>query len=245
MNTLNTPESTTADPETLQRQVDEIEATLSKAADDEREVEADVVRLEAESQQAATDAYLAGKAIPATKELDAARGRLRAIRGARVQLMLRRDALEAEHESAQIDTLIASANRLNAERQNDYEIAMALQAVSARLFARAFGDLGGSYPIHGRCGRNGILVHADGVPAPYLRELSRISTELRSIGFTEAEAICKTRPSEIPGGEQLRGSPVVSRVRDLANRIETGLIAGELLPSSYEKTNPDVPQNID
>ena len=246
MNSLHTTESTiTADPDTLQHQVDEIESTLSKAADDEREVEADVVRLEAESQQAATDAYLAGRPIPATKELDAARGRLRAIRGARVQLMVRRDSLEAERQGAQIDSLIANANRLNAERHRDYEIALALQAISARLFARSLGDLCGGYPLHGRIGRNGIVAPSDADAGNYLPELNRVSMELRSLGFAEAEAICKARPTSIPGGEQLRGSPVVARVRELAHRIETGLVAGELLPSTYPTINPDVPTNID
>lgn len=245
MNFSNTSANLTADPDTLQHQVDEIESTLSKAADDEREVEADVVRLEAESQQAATDAYLAGRPIPPTKDLDAARGRLRAIRGARVQLMLRRDALEAEHQGAQIDALTKKAERLNSERQSDYEAALALQAISARLFARSLGDLSGGYPLHGRIGRNGIIAPTDAEPAPYLSELNRISMELRVLGFTESESLCRTRPTSVPGGEQLRGSPVVARVRALAHRIETGLVAGELLQASYQKINVDVPQNID
>ena len=246
MNTeLPTDSKTHADPADMQRQLEEVELVLAKATSDEHEIEADVARLESESQEAATSAYLAGKPIPTTKELDTARGRLRAVRGARLKKMAERDLLEASNQSAQIDGLIASANRLNTERQKDYEIALALQSVSARLFARSIGDLGGSYPLHGRIGRCGIVAAGDAIRAPYLSELSRISNELRAIGFTESEAVCRTQSTSVPGGEQLRGSPVVSRVRDLANRIETGLIAGELLPSSYEKTNPDVPQNID
>ena len=238
-------QTTPLDPADIHRQLDEVEMTLSKASDDEREVEADVVRLEAESQQAASDAYLAGRPIPATKELDTARGRLRAVRGARIQLMLRRDALEAEHQGAQIDALTKNAERLNAARQGDYEAALALQAISARLFARSLGDLSGGYPLHGRIGRNGIVAPSDAEPAAYLSELNRISMELRVLGFTESEAVCRTRPTSMPGGEMLRNSPVVARVRALAHRIETGLVAGELLPSTYPTINPDVPTNID
>jgi len=246
MNTeLPTDSKTHADPADLHRQLEEVETRLETAISDEHATEAELRDLEVSADRDAADAYLSGKVAKADAKVDGLRTRLRAIRSAKISLMAKRDLLESEGQTAQIDTLIESANRLNAERQKDYEIAMALQAVSARLFARAFGDLGGSYPIHGRCGRNGILVHADGVPAPYLRELSRISTELRSIGFTEAESICKTRPSEVAGGEQLRGTTTVSRVRELANHIECSLIAGELLPANYQKINPDVPTNLD
>jgi hypothetical protein len=246
MNTkLATDSKTHPDPATIASELAEIEARIETAQSDEAAAEVELRELEATADQSAAAAYLEGRIVKNDPKVDGLRTRLRAIRSAKIQLMARRDLLEAEGQAATIDSLIASANRLNAERQKDYETALALQAVSARLFARSLGDLGGNYPLHGRIGRCGIIVDADGAPAPYLTELARISNELRAHGFSDAEGVCRIRASAMPGGQQLLNSPIVGAVRSLAHRIEVGLVAGEMLPANYERINQDVPANID
>ena len=234
-----------ADPENIASELAEIDTRLETVQSDEAATEAELRTLEADADNAATEAYLSGKVVKVDAKTDGLRARLRAIRSAKVTLMAKRDLLEADHQSATIDSLIATAGKLNEERTREYELALALLSVSSRLFGRSLGDPTGSYPLNGRVGNCGIVSPTDSNPAPYLVELGRISNELRALGFTEAEAVCLTRASAVPGGQQLRGGPVPARVRSLANRIETGLVAGELLPSSYPTINPDVPTNLE
>ena len=202
MNTdlITEPQTLPADPATIASELDEVETRLETAHADEAAAEVELRELEAGADRAAAEQYLSGKPVKNDAKTDQLRTRLRAIRSAKISLMARRDLLEASNQSAQIDGLIANANRLNAERQRDYETALAMTAVAARLYSRSLGDLGGSYPLHGRVGRCGIIAPSDAIRGPYLSELSRISNELRAIGYSAAEGICKTRPSEIAGG---------------------------------------------
>jgi len=246
MNTeLPTDSKTHADPADLHRQLEEVETRLETALSDEHATEAELRDLEVSADRDAADAYLSGKVAKADAKVDGLRTRLRAIRSAKISLMAKRDLLESEGQTAQLDSLIAEASRLNEERQRDYEVALALQAITARLFARSLGNLTGGYELPGRICRNGIIAPSDSEPGAYLSELARISTELRSLGYADAEELCRVRHTSVPGGQSLRNTPVVPRVRSLAQRVEIGLISGELISSSYNPISLDTPTNLD
>ena len=226
------------DSQTIETRADEIEEAIAAALGDEERLLAEIAQSEKEADALASKAYLDGKKIQPTPTLDAARTRLRACRTARIHLLQERDALSASLVSAKVDELTATATALKNHRDNVVALASAMTVITARLWAFAVGDPGGSYEMNGRIGNCGIFQPGD-VPGYRYAELRRIAAELRAHGFEEATDFCAPRPQDIPGGQQLTGKPIVATVRQLVARIEGDLRAAEIFPKELPLFNVD------